>query len=69
MTTSGYGMELPQYVKISGVKTVSKRKADMVDALYNYLSNKDNIIAIWNSISQMEKELISEYIRQRESLK
>lgn len=63
MTTSGYGMDLPQYVKISGVKTASKRKADMVDALYAYLSNKDNIIAIWNSISQMEKEIISEYIR------
>jgi len=63
MTTSGYGMDLSQYVKISGVKTASKRKADMVDALYNYLSNKDNIIAIWNSISQMEKEIISEYIR------
>jgi hypothetical protein len=63
MTTSGYGMNLPQYVKISGVKAVSTRKADMVDALYNYLSSKDNIIAIWNSISQMEKEIISEYIR------
>ena len=63
MTTSGHGMELPQYVKISGVKTVSTRKADMIDALYNYLSNKDNIIAIWNSISQMEKEIVSEYIR------
>ncbi|EHJ00385.1 hypothetical protein CDLVIII_3839 [Clostridium sp. DL-VIII] len=63
MTTSGYGMNLPQYVKISGVKALSTRKAGMVDALYNYLSNKDNIIAIWNSISQMEKEIISEYIR------
>ena len=62
LTTSGW-MELPQYVKISGVNTVSKRKADMVDALYNYLNDKDNIINIWNSISAMERELISECIR------
>ena len=63
MTTSGHGMQLPQYMKILGVKKASKPKEEMVDALYKYLSVEDNIIKIWNMISNFERELISEYIR------
>lgn len=68
MTTSGHGMELPEFIKISGVKTVSRRKADMVDALYKYLSVEENIIDIWNNISKYERELISEYVRSEGTL-
>lgn len=62
MTTYG-SLELPDYLKIAGIKMTSRRKADMVKALYDYLSNKENIINIWKCTIPKEKELISEFIR------
>ncbi|NRY63790.1 helicase-associated domain-containing protein [Clostridium beijerinckii] len=62
MTTYG-SLELPDYLKIAGIKMTSRRKADMVNALYDYLSNKENIINIWRCTIPKEKELISEFIR------
>ncbi|MCT4542607.1 MAG: helicase-associated domain-containing protein [Vallitalea sp.] len=63
LRTESHGMQLPQLVRISGVKTASKRKADMVDALYKYLNVEENILNIWKSINSFERTLISEYVR------
>ena len=63
-TLTTYGsMELPDYLKIADIKISSKRKADMVDALYAYLSKKENILDIWKCLIPMEKEIISEFIK------
>ncbi len=54
---------LSHLIKIAGIKAKSPRKADMVKALDAYLSNKQNIVKIFNELHPMEKELLEEIIR------
>lgn len=56
-------LELPDMLKIAGVKPATTKKADMVDALNRYLDNRQNIINIWQRLSPFEKEMLEEYIR------
>lgn len=63
LTTTGRTGSLPHMLKLAGIKAASAKKADMVSALYSYLSNPQNIINIWHRLTPCEKELMEEYIR------
>lgn len=68
LTTSRLGDSLPNLIKIAGIKSASTRKADMVSALDEYLSNRQNVIRIWNNLGDLEKEIIEEFIRSEGAL-
>ena len=65
MNLQGYGHSncLHEMLKIAGIKAASTRKADVVTALDNYLSSKENLLTIWHHLSAYDKEIIEEIIR------
>jgi hypothetical protein len=62
ITTYGRN-DLPSKLKLAGIKTSNKRKAEMVGLLSEYLSKKENILTIWNNLKGFDKEFLEEYIR------
>lgn len=62
MTTYGRN-DLPSKLRLAGIKTSNKRKAEMVRLLSEFLSKKENILTIWNSLNRFDKEFLEEYIR------
>lgn len=62
LTTYGRN-DLPSKLKLAGIKTSNTRKAEMVRLLSNYLSKKENISTIWNSLKGFDKEFLEELIR------
>jgi hypothetical protein len=54
---------LPILLKLAGLRHTKMRKAEMVAELNAYLSNEDNIIALWSRLHGLDKELMEEYVR------
>ncbi|NSW92531.1 MAG: helicase-associated domain-containing protein [Firmicutes bacterium] len=63
MGTYGGKDTLPYFLKLAGIKTSQRKKAEMVSILDKYLSDEQNIIRIWNILNPFEKELVEEYVR------
>ncbi|MBM7867407.1 hypothetical protein GTO89_11525 [Heliobacterium gestii] len=64
LTTQGYDSDsLPKLLRLAGVKASSTRKADMINALDNFYSREENLIALWNRLNAFEKELLEECVR------
>jgi hypothetical protein len=63
MVTQGFDNSLSELLKISGIKPVSKRKDDMVNALYDVLSKEENIYYIWEALPKYDREVLEEFIR------
>ena len=54
---------LAHLLSVSGLKLTSYKKSMVVYALNQYLSDKHNIVEIWEKITPYEKEIIAEYLR------
>ncbi|RAV12150.1 hypothetical protein [Paenibacillus contaminans] len=65
LTTSTFRSyeSLPILLKLAGLRHTKMRKAEMIAELNAYLSNEDNIIALWSRLHGLEKELMEEYVR------
>ena len=59
LTTSG----LTDYLKVSNVRPLPKRKADMVDAIEKIITDENEILKIWGNLSALDKELMEVLIR------
>ena len=55
--------DLQKMLRLAGIKPATNKKASMVVALNNYLSNQQNIIEIWHSLGNFEKDLMVEYLQ------
>ncbi|MBU3129312.1 helicase-associated domain-containing protein [Clostridium tagluense] len=59
---------LTDYLKISDIRPLPKRKADMVDAIEKIITDEIQILKIWKNLSDLDKELMEAFIRGEGSL-
>jgi hypothetical protein len=55
--------DLNQYLKVSDIRPLPKRKADMVDAIEKIIADEYEILKVWKNLSALDKELIEVLIR------
>lgn len=55
--------EIKPRVKLLNLKTVSQRKADLINALVKFLSDEINVIDIWRDLSQWDKEIVERVVK------
>ncbi|MGH4123637.1 MAG: helicase-associated domain-containing protein [Clostridium sp.] len=54
---------LTDYLKVSDIRPLPKRKADMVDAIEKIITDENEIFKIWKNLSALDKELMEALIR------
>ncbi|GCD08731.1 hypothetical protein [Clostridium tagluense] len=54
---------LTDYLKVSDIRPLPKRKADMVDAIEKIITDEIQILKIWKNLSDLDKELMEAFIR------
>ena len=53
---------LPKMLLLAGITNKGMNKMKMMEALNDFLSDEEKMLFVWNGLSEMEKELMTEYI-------
>lgn len=55
--------DLNQYLKVSDIRPLPKRKTDMIDTIERIITDENEILKTWKNLSALDKELMENLIR------